>query len=80
MLKLSLAALVALLTGPVAAQILSPEQLAICKPDFDKYCGGQVSTPGRVVGCFANPDSFSEACRRAMEEATRRPKKPETKD
>jgi hypothetical protein len=83
MLKLS-SAIVVLTVASVgaSAQILTPEQLAACKPDFDKYCGGKVSASGRVVGCFAGPDSFSEACKKAMEHSGKagEQEKPATKN
>ena len=54
-------------SGAAAAQaILTPEQIAACKPDFDKYCGGRIPGKERVIGCFQSGPP-SDACKKAME-------------
>jgi hypothetical protein len=75
MLKLSLAifSFTVAFSGAASAQILTAEQIAACKPDFDKYCGGIVPDgTTRVIGCFAAPNSWSNACKKAMEDFERK--------
>jgi hypothetical protein len=57
------------LSSAGAAQTLTAEQLAACKPDFDKYCGGRVPDGNnRVIGCFMTGPP-SDACKRAMNDS-----------
>jgi hypothetical protein len=58
---------------PARAQILTPEELAACKPDFEKYCGGKVPDSGRVVGCLVT-GPWSDACKKAQDDFEKRRK------
>jgi hypothetical protein len=54
-------------SGAVAAQLLTPDQLAACQPDFDKYCGGRAPGSEPVVGCIVT-GPWSDACKKVMDE------------
>jgi|tagenome__1003787_1003787.scaffolds.fasta_scaffold18482898_2 hypothetical protein len=55
------------ISDAVIAQVLTPEQLAACKPDFEKYCGSKSPSTERVIGCFMGP--ISDACKKAMDDS-----------
>jgi hypothetical protein len=70
---LTIFSFIAAFSGAASAQILTQEQLAACKPDFEKYCGGKIPDANtRVIGCFAAPDMWSDACKKAMEDSERK--------
>jgi hypothetical protein len=58
------------LSDAVVAQVLTPEELAACKPDYDKYCGSKSPSSERVLGCFMGP--VSDACKKAMDDTDRK--------
>jgi hypothetical protein len=72
MLKLGFAilAIIAGFSRAGVAQVLAPEQLAACKPDFDKYCGSKSPSNERVIGCFMGP--VSDACKKAMDDTDKK--------
>jgi hypothetical protein len=63
-------AIIAGFSDAVVAQTLTPEQLAACKPDFDKYCSSKSPANERVLGCFIGP--VSEDCKRAMDDSEKK--------
>jgi hypothetical protein len=64
-------ALIVVLAGGASADLLTLEQfeqIAACKPDFDKYCGGQTPSARIVgIGCFMN-GPVSESCKKALDD------------
>jgi hypothetical protein len=67
------AAILAIMLGlsdAAVAQTLTPELLAACKPDFDKYCGSKSPANERVLGCFMGP--VSEACKKVMDDSDKK--------
>jgi len=62
-------ALTVVLSGGASADRLTLEQfeqLAACKPDFDKYCAGQMPA-ARIIGCIIN-EPISDSCKKAMDD------------
>ena len=51
-LGLAVAAIVLGFSSAALAQVLTAEDQAACKADFEKYCKGNVPGGGRIIACL----------------------------
>ncbi len=50
------------------AQDFTPEQRAVCKGDYDKFCTGTIPGGGRVLACLMKQhDQLSDACKKVVD-------------
>ena len=70
MLKLHMAIIVFVIGffSAAFAQVLTAEQRAACKSDYDKYCSGTTPGGGRIIACLGKQrDALGDACRKVLD-------------